>query len=175
MKSTKHNTDSSLYYFREKINDKLDVSNVLDRFKIDYKIIGDEYKILCPFHGERTASFFISSTKKAFHCFGCHQSGDLVRFIAKITKQTVYSVIVEYTKLFNIEYPKALNEIHNNKIEQFEFTEKQFIGFQLDILYSVRDHLKTVMIEFDPFSDIAVEYYKTVTEINRLEYCLDCV
>jgi len=44
----------------------------------DLKASGDEMKGLCPFHVEDTASFFISESKKAYHCFACDAGGDVI-------------------------------------------------------------------------------------------------
>jgi DNA primase len=38
----------------------------------------------CPFHEERTPSFSVNPTEKLFYCFGCHQKGDMIRFVEEI-------------------------------------------------------------------------------------------
>ncbi|MEI6125500.1 MAG: CHC2 zinc finger domain-containing protein, partial [Pseudomonadota bacterium] len=45
---------------------------------VSLKKIGVNYKGLCPFHGEKTPSFFVNEDKKFFHCFGCGLSGDVI-------------------------------------------------------------------------------------------------
>ena len=42
---------------------------------------GNEYKALCPFHGEKTPSFTIFAGGRKFHCFGCGANGDVVDFV----------------------------------------------------------------------------------------------
>ena len=42
---------------------------------------GNEYKGLCPFHGERTPSFTIFAGGHKFHCFGCGAHGDVVDYV----------------------------------------------------------------------------------------------
>ena len=39
---------------------------------------------LCPFHQERTPSFFIFLEKQRFHCFGCGEGGDAIDFVRRI-------------------------------------------------------------------------------------------
>src|SRR5881227_3394286 len=36
---------------------------------------------LCPFHDERTPSFSVNAENKLYHCFGCQESGDAIRFV----------------------------------------------------------------------------------------------
>lgn len=38
---------------------------------------------LCPFHAERTPSFFVFSDKNRFYCFGCHEHGDAIDFVRR--------------------------------------------------------------------------------------------
>ncbi len=43
---------------------------------------GSEWRGLCPFHGERTPSFFIFDGGRRFHCFGCGASGDVIDYVS---------------------------------------------------------------------------------------------
>ena len=45
---------------------------------------GVEYNGLCPFHSEKTASFYVNEEKGLFYCYGCHEGGDVIHFIEKI-------------------------------------------------------------------------------------------
>lgn len=42
---------------------------------------GSEFRALCPFHEERTPSFYVKPAKGFFHCFGCGFHGDVVKWI----------------------------------------------------------------------------------------------
>lgn len=46
---------------------------------------GSKYKALCPFHDEKTASFYIYPDSNSFYCFGCHAGGDVIKFIQLIS------------------------------------------------------------------------------------------
>ena len=39
---------------------------------------------LCPFHGEKTASFSVAPDKGIYYCFGCHKGGGVINFIMEI-------------------------------------------------------------------------------------------
>lgn len=45
------------------------------------KRTGREYTGICPFHNERTPSFFVNDAKGFGHCFGCGWHGDIIRFV----------------------------------------------------------------------------------------------
>jgi DNA primase len=51
---------------------------------VELKRVGAEYRGRCPFHNDRTPSFYVSPTKGVYHCFGCGASGDVIRFIQQI-------------------------------------------------------------------------------------------
>ncbi len=44
---------------------------------------GREYKAPCPFHNEKTPSFYVNDQKGFFHCFGCGAHGDIVGFVMR--------------------------------------------------------------------------------------------
>jgi len=45
------------------------------------KRAGANFKALCPFHQEKTASFHVSPQRQSFHCFGCGVGGSVFRFV----------------------------------------------------------------------------------------------
>jgi DNA primase len=44
---------------------------------------GKAYKGLCPFHNERTPSFYVFADAQTWHCFGCNEGGDIFTFVQK--------------------------------------------------------------------------------------------
>jgi DNA primase len=50
------------------------------------KKAGASYRGLCPFHGEKTPSFYVHPDKGFFKCFGCDAKGDVVKFIEQHQK-----------------------------------------------------------------------------------------
>jgi DNA primase len=81
------------------------------------RIIGDYVKLkkagaqnfsgLCPFHGEKTASFSVHATRQFFHCFGCGVSGDVFSFVQKIENITFPESVRMVAQKMGIPLPKA--------------------------------------------------------------------
>ncbi len=49
--------------------------------KVTLRHVGANFIGLCPFHQEKTPSFTVNKDKQFFHCFGCKESGDAIRFL----------------------------------------------------------------------------------------------
>jgi len=81
------------------------------------RIVGDYIKLkkagaqnysgLCPFHGEKTASFSVHATKQFYHCFGCGVSGDVFSFVQKIENITFPEAVRVVAEKLGIAIPKV--------------------------------------------------------------------
>src|SRR2546423_12643988 len=67
----------------QELRDRVDLVAVVQR-RVPLKKSGHDWKGLCPFHGEKTPSFYVAPDKKMFHCFGCGVSGDAIKFIMQL-------------------------------------------------------------------------------------------
>ncbi|MCB1712979.1 MAG: hypothetical protein KDH96_11035, partial [Candidatus Riesia sp.] len=54
-----------------------------DLYEGNLRRTGHRYVGLCPFHEEKTGSFFIFTNKNTWHCFGCNEGGDAISFYMK--------------------------------------------------------------------------------------------
>jgi DNA primase len=61
------------------IQAKVDLLAYVSQY-VSLKKRGREYVGLCPFHAERTPSFYLNAEKQMWHCYGCNAGGDLIKF-----------------------------------------------------------------------------------------------
>jgi DNA primase len=80
------------------------VDVILDYVKLTKT--GANYKGLCPFHQEKTPSFFVNEGKKIFHCFGCGASGDVFEFLMKHENISFLGAVRMLAKRQGIELPE---------------------------------------------------------------------
>ncbi|MES2623088.1 MAG: CHC2 zinc finger domain-containing protein, partial [Patescibacteria group bacterium] len=66
----------------KRIKERVNIVDVIGRY-IKVTKAGINYKACCPFHNEKTPSFFISEQRQTFTCFGCGEKGDVLEFIQK--------------------------------------------------------------------------------------------
>ncbi len=66
----------------QEIKDRLDVVTVVGRY-VPLKKSGASYKGLCPFHSEKTPSFYVFPQTGTWKCFGCGAGGDIFTFVEK--------------------------------------------------------------------------------------------
>lgn len=74
------------------IRQKIDIVTFISEY-LPLKKAGRNFRVTCPFHGERTPSFIVSPERQIFHCFGCGVGGDIFTFLMKYE---------------NLEFPEAL-------------------------------------------------------------------
>ena len=73
---------------------------------------------LCPFHGEKTASFSVAPDKGIYYCFGCHKGGGVVNFIMEIESLSYPDAVRYLAKRAGLDVPE--DEQYQSRYRQQE-------------------------------------------------------
>ena len=80
----------------DELRERADIVQVVSRY-VQLQPKGGRYWGLCPFHGEKTASFSVSPDRQMYYCFGCHAGGSAINFVSNS-----YIITTNYTTSNNI-------------------------------------------------------------------------
>lgn len=108
----------------EKIKDAANIVDVVSEF-VTLKKSGANYKGLCPFHNEKTPSFYVSPARGTCHCFGCGKGGNSVTFIMEHEQLTYPEALRWLAKKYHIEIRER--ELTNEEKEEQSKRESMFI------------------------------------------------
>jgi DNA primase len=71
--------------FAERVKQQTDIVRVIGDY-VRLKKAGKNFSGLCPFHQEKTPSFSVSPGKQMYYCFGCHEGGDVFKFVMALER-----------------------------------------------------------------------------------------
>ena len=74
--------------------------------RVPLKKSGREYKACCPFHSEKSPSFWVSPEKQFYHCFGCGAHGTVVGFLMQYEKLGFLDAIGDLAQRAGLEMPR---------------------------------------------------------------------
>ena len=80
----------------DRIREAVDIVEVIREAVPDLKKVGKDFRSLCPFHQDKKPSFYVSPSKRIFHCFGCQTGGDVFKFVMRYE---------------NVNYPEAVKKL----------------------------------------------------------------
>ena len=108
----------------DKIKDAANIVDVVSEF-VTLRKSGANYKGLCPFHNEKTPSFYVSPARGTCHCFGCGKGGNAISFIMEHEQMTYPEALRWLANKYHIEI-KERELSDDEKREQSE-RESMFI------------------------------------------------
>lgn len=101
----------------EEIKSRSDIVKVISDY-IKVQQSGINYKGLCPFHGEKTPSFYINTSKQIYKCFGCGEGGDVINFVMKIENLEFMDAVKLLAKDCGIEINTNMDEKSKIRMEK---------------------------------------------------------
>lgn len=102
------------------VKSQISIMDVISHYAT-LKRIGNYYKGVCPFHSEKTASFTVTPSREIFYCFGCHATGDVIEFIAKIERCSPLEAVDLLVDKFGLTLPEGVERgKHHEKTVSYQ-------------------------------------------------------
>ena len=134
----------------ERIKDAANIVEVVSEFVTLHKS-GVNYKGLCPFHDEKTPSFYVSPSRGTCHCFGCGKGGNPVSFIMEHEQMTYVEALRWLANKYHIEIREreltSEERLQQSKRESMFIVNEWAAGYFSDQLHNSPDGL-TIGMEY---------------------------
>ncbi|MDA1352859.1 MAG: DNA primase [bacterium] len=126
-----------------------DIVSVMSHY-MTLKKRGRSFVGLCPFHSEKSPSFHVSAEKRLFHCFGCHESGDLIAFVMKMDNLGFVDSVKSIAKRVGIEvienegsYGNSTRDLELEAVQGVLFEARELFSRQLERVDGMMDYIKS--------------------------------
>ena len=130
--------------------------------RVPLKRKGREYSAPCPFHDERTPSFYVSPTKQFYHCFGCGAHGTAISFLMNYDRLEFLDAVDELARRAGMEVPReARNEGQDSDLrDQYAALDAAARLYQRQLAESprARDYLDGRGVDADTRARFAIGY-----------------
>ncbi len=91
--------------FIDEIVARCDIVEVIGA-RVPLKKAGREFKACCPFHNEKSPSFWVSPDKQFYHCFGCGAHGTVIGFLMQYEKMEFLDAVADLAQRAGLELPR---------------------------------------------------------------------
>lgn len=136
----------------EKIKEAANIVDVVSEF-VTLKKSGSNYKGLCPFHNEKTPSFYVSPARGTCHCFGCGKGGNSIGFIMEHEQMTYPEALRWLANKYHIEIHER--ELTDREKEEQSRRESMFI-----INEWARDYFENLLHNHADGKAIGMQYFR---------------
>ena len=132
----------------EEIKTRVDLAELIASYGIQVKHAGASWKACCPFHHEKTPSFNIQPSKGFYHCFGCGESGDAIKFVQKMDGLTFPEAVKKLADQLGIKYEEGKKDPEAGKRKRLMALMAELAQFYHRCLLKIKE------------ADLAREYLK---------------
>ncbi len=91
----------------QELRDRIDIVDLIGRY-VGLKRAGKNYSACCPFHQERTPSFFVNPERRSYKCFGCGEWGDGLNFVMRVEGLGFLEAARHLAQLYGVSLPAGL-------------------------------------------------------------------
>ena len=91
--------------FAQTVKQQTDIVRILGEY-LKLRKSGANWNALCPFHKERSGSFYVYTGTASYYCFGCHEHGDVFSFVMKMESLSFPEAVRVVAQKMGIALPK---------------------------------------------------------------------
>ncbi|MBI2630622.1 DNA primase [Candidatus Nomurabacteria bacterium] len=146
----------------EKIKERLGIEEVISSY-IKLERAGKNLKARCPFHNEKTPSFFISPDRGTYYCFGCAASGDIFTFVEEfegLDFKGALKLLADRAGVQLEPYSRQAKESKSEKEKLYEVMEEATSYFENNLKSNEEalDYLKSRGLNEKSIKDFRIGY-----------------
>lgn len=147
-----------------KIKERLSIEDVVSSYiKLDRA--GVNLKARCPFHNEKSPSFFVSPDRGSYYCFGCGASGDIFSFVEEFEGLDFKGALKLLANRAGVPleaYTKEMKEAESEKEKLYRIMEEATKYFEANLIINkeVQDYLKSRGLNEKSIKDFRIGYIK---------------
>ena len=93
----------------QELRDRIDIVDLVGRY-VGLKRSGKNFSACCPFHSERTPSFYVNPERRSFKCFGCGVFGDGLEFVMRMGGKSFIEAARELAVLYGVQLPAGVKD-----------------------------------------------------------------
>lgn len=152
----------------DKIKERLGIVDVIQSY-IKLEKAGNNFKAKCPFHNEKTPSFFVSPDRDSYYCFGCGAKGDIFSFIEEFEGLDFRGALKILAERAGVELVSEHPRFRNERERLFEIMEKSTVFFERNLSEKneALDYLKSRGLEVQTIKEWRIGYASSLW--NNLE------
>jgi DNA primase len=110
--------------FLDEVVARADIVEVIGA-RVPLKKSGREFKANCPFHNEKSPSFWVSPDKQFYHCFGCGAHGTVIGFLMQYEKMDFVDAVADLAQRSGLELPReATGPRETGNVDLHDVTSK---------------------------------------------------
>lgn len=113
----------------EEIKSRLDIVEFIQGY-VRLQKAGVNFRANCPFHGEKTPSFYVTPSRQIWHCFGCGKGGDVFQFLMDIEGQDFPEALKVLAARAGVEIVREDPRIRSERNRLYDINEEAAKIFQ---------------------------------------------
>lgn len=114
----------------KKVKEASDIVEIIGE-RLNLQRAGTNLKANCPFHGEKTPSFFVNEVMQRYRCFGCGETGDVLNFLEKYEGMTFGEALEYLAERAGIKLEKFVksqqDDLHDQLLEVLDLTRQYYV------------------------------------------------